>query len=186
MRYRFSTLLAGMGIALGLCLGAGPGQTQNAEKVVTIARTAEAPSLDPHQATAAPSVYVYANIFDTLVVQDRDLSLKPGLAERWEQTSPTTWRFHLRRGVTFHDGTPFNAQAVKFTFDRVLDKKTPARGLSMAGPISGATVVDDYTVDISTPEPYGPFLHSMSEVFVFGIVSPAAVEKYGADFGRNP
>jgi peptide/nickel transport system substrate-binding protein len=155
-------------------------------KTVTIARAAEAPSLDPHQATAAPSVYVYANIFDTLVEQDRDLSLKPSLAESWEQVSPTTWRFKLRRGVTFHDGTPFNAQAVKFTFDRVLNEKTPARGLSMAGPISGAKVIDDYTVEISTTKPYGPFLHSMSEAFVFGIVSPAAVAKYGADFGRNP
>src|SRR3954468_13436947 len=81
-------------------------------KTVTIARTAEAPSLDPHQATAAPSVYVYANIFDTLIQQENDLSLKPGLAERWEQISPTTWRFYLRKGVKFHDGTPFNAQAV--------------------------------------------------------------------------
>lgn len=156
------------------------------EKTVTLARTAEAPSLDPHQATAAPSVYVYANIFDTLIQQENDLTLKPGLAERWEQINPNTWRFYLRKGVKFHDGTPFNAQAVKFTFDRVLDPKTPARGLSMAGPVSGAKVVDDYTIDISTTGPYGPFLSSMSEVFVFGIVSPASVEKFGADVGRNP
>ena len=100
--------------------------------------------------------------------------------------NPTTWRFHLRRGVVFQDGTPFNAEAVKFSFDRALSQKTPARGLSMAGPISGVNVVDDNTVDISTPKPYGPFLASVSEVFVFGIVSPAAVGKYGAEFGRHP
>jgi peptide/nickel transport system substrate-binding protein len=188
MKNKIKAALTGLGFALcaGL-VGSNGAQAQPAgDKTITIARTAEAPSLDPHQATAAPSVYVYANIFDTLVEQARDLTLKPALAERWEQINPTTWRFHLRHGVTFHDGTPFNAQAVKFTFDRVLDKKTPARGLSMAGPISGAAVIDDYTIDISTPKPYGPFLHSMSQVFVFGIVSPTAVEKYGADFGRHP
>src|ERR1700730_3471408 len=110
-------------VAFTACFGTTRGLAQPASlKTVTIARAAEAPSLDPHQATAAPSVYVYANIFDTLVEQDRDLSLTPSLAESWEQTSPTTWRFKLRRGVTFHDGTPFNAQAVKFTFDRVLNE----------------------------------------------------------------
>ena len=138
-------ILAGLAlVALTASLGMTSALAQQAGlKTVTIARAAEAPSLDPHQATAAPSVYVYANIFDTLVEQDRDLSVKPSLAESWEQASPTTWHFKLRRGVTFHDGTPFNAQAVKFTFDRVLNEKTPARGLSMAGPISGAKVIDD-------------------------------------------
>jgi peptide/nickel transport system substrate-binding protein len=189
MMHMKRAVLAGtrlLALAMSLATVSGALAQQSAPKTVTIARAAEAPSLDPHQATAAPSVYVYANIFDTLVEQDRDLSLKPALAEAWEQVSPTTWRFRLRRGVTFHDGTPFNAQAVKFTFDRVLNEKTPARGLSMAGPISGVKVVDDHTVEISTPKPYGPFLHSMSEVFVFGIVSPTAVEKHGAEFGRNP
>lgn len=159
---------------------------QSESRTVVLARTAEAPSLDPHQATAAPSVYVYANIFDTLVEQDRDLTLKPALAETWEQQSPSTWRFHLRQGVMFHDGTPFNADAVKFTFDRALNEQTPARGLSMAGPFTGVEVIDDYTVDISTTDSYGPFLSALSEVFVFGIVSPTAVEKFGEDFGRNP
>jgi peptide/nickel transport system substrate-binding protein len=56
----------------------------------------------------------------------------------------------------------------------------------MAGPISDTKVVDDYTIDISTPKPYGPFLPAMSEVFVFGIVSPSAVKKYGDDYGHNP
>lgn len=182
-------LLAGLSIVAltaGLTTGALAQAQKSGLKTVTIARTAEAPSLDPHEATAAPSVYVYANIFETLVEQDRDLSLKPSLAESWQQVSPTTWRFNLRRNVIFHDGTPFNAQAVKFTFDRALNDKAPARGLSMAGPISSVKVVDDFTVEISTPKPYGPFLYTMSEVFVFGIVSPTAVEKYGKEFGRNP
>ena len=75
-------ILAGLAlVAFTAGLGASSALAQPALKIVTIARAAEAPSLDPHQATAAPSVYVYANIFDTLVEQDRDLSLKPSLAE---------------------------------------------------------------------------------------------------------
>jgi peptide/nickel transport system substrate-binding protein len=153
---------------------------------LTIAKAADAVSLDPYVATAGPSVWVYSNIYDTLVIEDRELGVQPGLAESWEQPSPTTWRFHLRKGVKFHDGTPFNAEAVKFTFDRALNPDKPARGLSMAGPISGVKVVDAHTVDISTPEPFGPFLQAMSEVFVFGIISPTAVAKHGEEYGRNP
>ena len=153
---------------------------------LTIAETSDADSLDPKLATAAPSVLVYANIFDTLVEQGRDLQIKPALATSWEQIDPVTWRFHLRTGVKFQDGTDFNAQAVKFTFDRALSKTSPARGLSMAGPIARATVVDNDTVDITTTKPFGPVLAALSEVFVFGIVSPTAVEKYDADFGHHP
>ena len=154
--------------------------------ILTIAKASDAVALDPHVATAGPSVWVYSNIYDTLVAEDRDLGIKPALATSWEQPNPKTWRYHLRKGVKFHDGTPFNAEAVKFTFDRALNKERPARGLSMAGPISDVKVVDEYTVDISTPKPYGPFHQAISEVFVFGIVSPSAVKKYGDDFGRNP
>lgn len=153
---------------------------------LTIARSSDSVSLDPTLATAAPSVWVFSNIFETLVREDRDLSIRPALAESWEVAGPSTWRFHLRKGVEFHDGTPFDAAAVKFTFDRALNPKAPARGLSMAGPISEATVVDPYTVDISTRHAFGPTLQSLSEVFVFGIVSPSAVQKYGEDFGHHP
>jgi peptide/nickel transport system substrate-binding protein len=176
--------IAAVVVSMGLLRDAGAQSTGGG--TLTIARAAEAPSLDPYAATAAPSVYVYANIFDTLVEQDRDLSIKPALASSWEQVNPTTWRFHLREGVKFHDGTPFNAEAVKFTFDRVFDKAKPARGLSMAGPISGVAVIDEHTVDITTPKPYGPFLNAMSEVFVFGMVSPTAVKKNEQEFGHNP
>jgi peptide/nickel transport system substrate-binding protein len=153
---------------------------------LTIARAADSESLDPKLATTAMSLWVYTNIYDTLVEDDQQLKPRPGLATSWDQISPTTMRFHLRQGVKFHDGTPFNADAVKFTFDRALDKNSPARGLSVAGPISDVKVVDDYTVDISTSQPYGPMLKSVSLTMVFGIVSPTAVKKYGAEFGRNP
>ncbi len=153
---------------------------------LVIGRPSDAISLDPQKATTAPEVWVYNNIFETLVVLDEKMQVRPVLAERWERVGDKAMRFHLRKGVTFHDGTPFNAQAVKFTIERVIDPRSPARGRAWLGPVSGATVVDEHTVDILTSSPFGPLLNHLTMVFVVGIVSPDAVRKYGDDFGRNP
>ena len=87
------------------------------------------------------------NILETLTVLSPQYEIKPLLAERWELRPPTTWRFFLRRGVTFHDGQPFNAQAVKTgLFDRIA--KTPQGGTIKAG-VDSTVVVDDFTVDFT-------------------------------------
>ena len=87
------------------------------------------------------------NVYDTLVQIGPQYDVKPMLAERWELRAPNTWRFFLRQGVTFHDGQPLNAQAVKTgLFDRVA--KTPGGGTIKAGPDS-AVVVDDLTIDFT-------------------------------------
>ncbi|MET0852504.1 MAG: ABC transporter substrate-binding protein [Candidatus Rokuibacteriota bacterium] len=153
---------------------------------LVIGRPTDAISLDPHKATTAPEVWVYGNIFETLVTLDEKMQVRPVLAERWERVNDRTMRFYLKKGVVFHDGTPFNAAAVKFTLDRVLDAKTPARGRSWLGPVTGATVVDDATVDVLTSAPFGPLLNHLTMVFVVGIVSPDAARKAGDDFGRAP
>jgi hypothetical protein len=87
--------------------------------------------------------------------------------------------------VKFHDGTSLNAAAVKFTIDRAFNEKPGARWASLAGPFTGAEMVDDLTVDIGTKEPYGPALRSLAMAYV-GIVSPVAVKKHGENYGRNP
>lgn len=153
---------------------------------ITVGRPTDAISLDPHKATTAPEVWVYNNIFETLVNLDETMQVQPGLAERWEWQDETTLRFWLKEDVKFHDGTPFNAEAVKFTIERVIDGNTPARGRSWLGPVSGANVVDEHTVDIITSTPFGPLANHLTMVFVVGMVSPTAVAKYGDDFGRNP
>ena len=111
----------------------------------------------------------------------------PWLATTWEQSADgLTWRLTLREGVTFHDGTPFNAEAVKFNFDRIKDPAT--RSVTTAGywgPYESTTVVDEYTVDVAFSEPYAPFLAIISNE-LFGIKSPAAATESGDDFGRNP
>jgi peptide/nickel transport system substrate-binding protein len=177
-------------IALVIAAAGAPASAQPAKPktggTLTIGRPTDAISLDPHKATTAPEVWVYGNIIETLVTLDEKMQVRPALAERWERVNDRTLRFHLRRGVTFHDGTPFNAAAVKFTIERVINPKTPARGRSWLGPVTGANVVDDHTVDILTSSPFGPLLNHLTMVFVVGIVSPDAVKKYGDDFGRNP
>jgi ABC-type dipeptide transport system, periplasmic component len=131
-------------------------------------------------------VWVYKNIYETLVVLDENMEIQPGLATSWERIDDERMRFYLKEGVAFHDGTPFNAEAVKFTLERVLNPESPARGASWLGPIVGAEVVDEYTVDVVTDGPLGPLLNHLSMVFVVGMVSPTAVEQYGDEYGRNP
>src|SRR5699024_419505 len=100
--------------------------------------------------------------------------------------------FHLRHDVKFQDGTPFDAAAVKFTFDRMLDKDNEYHDTGpfplahvYFGDIDSTEVVDDYTVRFHLKEPYAPFLSNLA--YPTGlIVSPAAVKKYGQDYGRHP
>ncbi|MGE0715198.1 MAG: ABC transporter substrate-binding protein [Alphaproteobacteria bacterium] len=101
---------------------------------------------------------------DGLVQRQADDTLKPGLAERWETVSPTEWRFHLRRGVKFHDGTEMTAADVKYTLDYVLDPKTVyVRKTRIAG-IAKVDIVDPYTVAITTKQPYPVLLRGLSEI----------------------
>lgn len=88
--------------------------------------------------------------YDTLVARDNQGNFVPGLAERWEALNDTTWRFHLRRGVLFHDGKEMTAADVAFTIRRVIDPQTAYGFLGRISQVSGAQVVDPYTVDITT------------------------------------
>ena len=154
---------------------------------IVFGQDSEPDTLDPHVTGSRHAYIDIISVFDTLIVQDDDLSFKPWLAERWE-VSPDqlTYTFSLRKGVTFHDGTPFNAQAVKFSFDRMVDPETKSRAARAAlGPYTGSEVVDDYTIKVSFSQPFGPFFDGLSQA-ILAPVSPAAVQKFGADFGDNP
>ncbi len=118
-------------------------------------------------------------IYDTLFVRDwNTMEIKPSLALSYENPDALTWIIHLRPNVVFSDGTPFNAAAVKFTFERLLDPKVAAPRASLLKMVDKIDVVNDLTVKITTKYPFGPFpailTHGNSE-----IVSPTAVAKYG-------
>lgn len=139
--------------------------------------------LDPHIDASSELGIPLTSVYDTLVYQDLDGSLVPGLAQRWE-VSPDglTYTFYLRRDVVFHDGTPFDAQAVKFNLDRIGNPETLSRkAADMLGPYDHTEVVDEYTVRVHFQEPYAPFLDSASQVYL-GMASPAAVEQWGAEY----
>lgn len=175
---RFGTWLVLIGVLL-------VGTTFAQDQELVIARPSDALSLDAQQESTAPGAWVYGNIIEPLIALQADGTLEPRLATSWEYVDATRLRFTLREGVTFHDGTPFNADAVKFTWDRALFGDPPGRWQGLAGPITSVEVVDDYTVDIVSSAPYGPLLLTTSMVFT-GVVSPTAVETFGEDYSRNP
>jgi ABC-type transport system substrate-binding protein len=126
-------------------------------------------------------------LFDPLVDRNAKLEPQPGLATSWEVASDKlTWTFKLRSGVKFHDGTDFNADAVKVTLERIIDPKTNATRRPNYLIIKSVDVVDPLTVKITTTGPFAdlPFLLMDRSAFV---VSPTAMNKLGvADFGLHP
>lgn len=144
-------------------------------------------TLDPHVSGQANAFRVLLNIVDGLVYVDQEGTIKPMLAERW-RISPNgrVYTFWLRKGIKFHDGTPFNAQAVKFSLDRVVDPATASQSGRIAiGPYEKTEVLDDSTVRVTLKEAYAPFLMNLGPGSL-SPVSPAAVQRLGKDFGRAP
>lgn len=147
----------------------------------------EPPNLDPHQASALIVSNVNGNIFDPLVYELADGTIAPHLAESWEiAPDGLTATFKLRQGVTFHDGEPFNAAAMKKSFDRMVDPATQS-GLaaSLLGPYTGSEAVDDATIRMSFSRPFAPLLRNLSRNFT-APVSPKAIDQYGLDVATNP
>lgn len=144
-------------------------------------------TLDPHRSGLAVSVRVIRTIHDSLVVQLPDHTIKPWLATEWEVSEDgLSYTFKLRKDVKFHDGTPFNAEAVKYNFDRILDPATKAsNAAALLQPYQSSEVLDEYTVKLNLATPSRAFLGNLSQALL-GIVSPAAAQKYGDQLGQHP
>lgn len=147
----------------------------------------EPPTMDPHTSGSAWTPRVGNAIFDTLVWQAPDLSFQPYLATSWEVSADgMNWTFTLQQGVTFHDGTPFNAEAVKYNLDRVVNPETQAgSAIALLGPYTGSQVVDEYTIQVTFAAPFAPLLSGLSQSLL-GMVSPTAAAEAGPDFGVAP
>jgi len=186
--------LLATGTALALSFGLGlPATAQTPPDVLIVGQIAEPKALDPAAVTAVNDFRILMNVYDGLVrYKSGTLEVEPALATAWEISEDgTEYTFTLREGVTFHDGSPFNAEAVVFNFERMLNEDHPYHD---TGPfplafffssVSSVEAVDDLTVKFTLSEPYAPFLSNLA--YPTGlIVSPAAVEQHGPDFGRNP
>ena len=181
---------ATMALALILLVPAAPsppgaeGQTGG---TLVLGLDQEPPTLDPHASPSAVTYQIIASVTESLVFRGPDGKLVPWLAESW--TTATDGRsvtFKLRRDVKFHDGTPFNAEAVKFNFDRIVDPKFKAGGAraQLAG-YAGARVLDEFTVQVGFEMPYAPFL-AYAAAGTLSMVSPKAVRESGDQVHTRP
>jgi peptide/nickel transport system substrate-binding protein len=150
--------------------------------------TSTEPDTLDHQCTFSSNLdFIYKTMFDTLVFWGPDREFYPALAESWEISDDfTSYTFRLKQGVTFHDGTPFNAEAVLFNLDR-LQTAECAQGQVAAGRLGNSyessETLDEYTIRINFSAPNPTFLNSADGLY---FSSPAAVEQDGDDYGRNP
>jgi peptide/nickel transport system substrate-binding protein len=143
----------------------------------------EPSGMDPHSDLHRFLPIIAWPVYDTLIYKDAQGSYISGLATSWEESADgLTYTFKLRQGVKFHDGTPFDAKAVKFSFDRIVNPETKSRmAVTLLGPYESTEVVDDYTVKVHFKEPHAGFVDAVSQVWL-AMVSPPAVEKWGADY----
>ena len=141
-------------------------------------------TLDPGATSFSGVEIIDGHVFDTLVKQNPLGTFHPGLATEWEVNEDATeYTFTLREDVTFHDGTPFNADAVKFTFDRIVDPELNSQmAFSFIGPYAESEVIDEYTIVVRFESPNAAFLDGLSHPQL-GPVSPTAVEELGEDWG---
>ncbi|HSV48483.1 MAG TPA: ABC transporter substrate-binding protein [Ramlibacter sp.] len=121
-------------------------------QTVRIANQGDAGSMDPHSLNETLQLDFTGNIYDALVAREKDLSLVPALATAWKQSSPTVWRFELRKGVQFHDGTPFTADDVVFSFARAMGEGSDMK--ANLNDVKEVRKVGDHAVEIETSKPF--------------------------------
>ena len=160
-----------LGLLLASAIGAQPAAAVN----FRWANDGDVGAMDPDTRQETVQLSFLSNIYEPLVRRDRDLNLEPALAVKWEQTSPTVWRFHLRPNVKWQDGSAFTADDVVFSLQRILTKSSVMR--APMSPVKEARKIDDLTVDFETNKPDPIFLQEQTN---FLIMSKAWCEAHNA------
>lgn len=177
-------LLSMLTAALGLCLGPATAGAEIKELKVGIGIDAD--TLNPQEQTTTLPQNMCDLIFDSFFYQDPQGKLHPRLATSYENAPDgLTLTLHLRKGVKFSDGTDFNADAVKLTWDRIFDPKMRVPLRFAVGMVNECVKIDDYTVALKLKYPFSPLAPALSMSLVSPI-SPAAIQKYGEDVRQNP
>jgi peptide/nickel transport system substrate-binding protein len=165
-------------VALGLLWGV-PATAQPATNQLVIAQGTDAVTMDPHNTTQMTAMQPFNFVYEKLLNRDKDMRLIPELAEAWKSLDPTTWEILLRKGVKFHNGEDFNAEAVKFTLDRV--KVSGATAVSGGfTTIAEVRALDANTVHIVTKQP-DPLLPARLAQWGAQMLPPGYIKEAGVE-----
>lgn len=176
-RRRWMRFAVSLPLVAGLVAGVAAGPA-TAATTFRVAVGIDPDTLDPVGMTTTTIANMVDYVVETLTTIDPAGKVLPMLAESWTVSSDgTQYTFKLRRGVAFHDGTPFDARAVKWNLDRLIDPKVKVP-IRASYPIARTDVVDAHTVRVTLKEPYAPFVGALSWT-TSGLLSPAAVDRDG-------
>lgn len=172
--------------AVALAPGTGTAGQPRSGGTLVYAAGADPDSLDPANTDSNPGEAIGRMMNNFLVRFDAKLNIKPDLATSWTQSKDgLTWTFKLRKGVKFHDGTPFNAEVVKYNFDRFLGPEKPLKSSLHTPIIKSVVVVDEHTVKFNLKVPFAFFLNNLAHS-ASAMVSPAAHKRWGKDLTLHP
>jgi len=147
-------------LTIALCLAA----SSVAAKTLRWSSQGDPQTADPYSQNEGLTNSFSASVHDTLVMRDNELNLVPGLATSWTQVNPTTWRFVLRRGVKFHDGSPLTADDIVFSYDRAAHTNSQLRQYSL--PVGKPRKIDDYTVEFQQDKPNPITLEHATTIYI--------------------
>ena len=196
MNLRLDLTRRGFGRLMGACLAAGAlafaasavpqdAQAQQVGGTLKLAFGHDAGDFDPAKAAYGMSHAVIEQVFSGLTALDADANPYPDVAESIDISDDgLVYTFHLRQGVNFHDGTPFTAEDVKFTFDRLKDPETGYPYAVQLASLEETTVIDDHTVQMRLSVPTGPFLVNLA--FPGSAIVSKSIVESGHDLGATP
>ena len=173
-------------LGVALPLAAATALPAHAAGSAVLALDANIIGLDPADLNDNLSMTASRTMLQGLYGFDRDMKMIPVLAESTEASADAmTYVVHLRHGIVFHDGAPFNALAVKTSFDRAMNPDNHLKRAALYAPIDKTEVVDEFTVKISLKYAFGAFINNLAHQ-AFAISSPKAIAEFGKDLSRHP
>lgn len=140
----------------------GEGAAAQEGGTLTLAMPSDAVSMDPHGSNDVPSEQIRDTIYEPLLTQDENFEIVPVLAEEYEQVDDTTWKFKLHEGVTFHDGSEFNAEVVKANIERVKDVAKASPRSFLLDMVTEVNIMDDYNFELVTEYPFAPLANNLT------------------------
>lgn len=182
IRSRGGAVVAALLLSVVAACGGGGG-SDDSDRALRVAAVSDASSLDPIRGNAGTDHVLIYPMYDTLISYSTGLEAEPGLAESWEQKSPTELTLKLREGVTFHDGEPFNAEAVVYNIERAKGEGSNIQ--ADLGSVESVTADDEYTVTLKLSAPDASLLLVLADRAGM-MVSPKAAEAAGGDLSTKP